>query len=79
MSTKTLNYDELPDQTIPRLKALVEHSAPNPERPQLPEESEKRLAEVERKTAAVYCEMEEKTKRIHMHARARRNRKRVAK
>ena len=54
----------LPDETLPRIKMLVENSAPNPNRPRLPEEAEQRLAEVERKTAKTYAEAEETTHRI---------------
>lgn len=49
----------LPDQTQPRILALVERSSPNIDRPALPPDVEYRLDPVERKTAACYAEAEE--------------------
>ena len=58
---KLVNAAEMPDETKPRLKLHVENSAPNPDRPRLSEKSEQRLAEVDRKSAVMYAEMEEDT------------------
>jgi len=49
----------LPDQTQPRIIALVEHSAPDPDRPKLSEETERRFEPIERSTAACYASMED--------------------
>lgn len=54
----------LADETLPRIKMLVENSASNPDRPRLSEEAEQRLAEVEAKSAQTYAEVEETTHRI---------------
>ncbi len=58
---ETTDFD---DRTMPRLKAIVERSAPNPNRPKLSEEAEQQLDAIERKTAATYAEMEEMTFRV---------------
>ena len=57
------------DQTQPRLRAIVERSAPNPDRPKLSEEAERNLDSIERRTAATYAEMEEETFRIQRLAK----------
>lgn len=54
----------LPDETLPRIKLLLENSAPNPDRPRLSAESEAALAAVEGKSAETYAEAEETTHRI---------------
>jgi hypothetical protein len=59
----------LPDDTSPRLRILVEHSAPDLERPMLSEESEKRLDRIERETAACYADMENDTFILHREAK----------
>lgn len=51
----------LPDDTQPRIKAIVERSLPNADKPELPGDAEKRFAPVEHKTAACYAGMEENT------------------
>jgi hypothetical protein len=50
--------DELPDGAG-RVIALVERSAPNPDRPRLPEEWERQLVEIDAKSAACYASMED--------------------
>lgn len=60
---------ELPDQTIPRIRALVENSAPNLNNPtRLPEEDERKLSEVEQRSAACYADIEERTYRMRRFA-----------
>lgn len=57
-----MNHDDrLPEDTQGRLRLHVEHSSPNPDRPRLPDQVERLLAEVERRTAACYASMEELT------------------
>lgn len=53
-----------PDETLTRIKLLVENSAPNPDRPRLSDEVEHRLAKVEADTAKTYAEAEEQTHRV---------------
>ena len=59
----------LPDQTQPRLRVLVENSAPNPNRPRLDEDTEKHLDPVERRSASCYADMENRTARLRKLAR----------
>lgn len=54
-------FARLPTDAITRLGALVERSAPDPARPRLPEDQERALDEVERKSARCYSEAEELT------------------
>ncbi len=49
----------LPDDMQGRIRTHVENSSPNPDRPRLPEDIERQLDEVERRTAACYAGMEE--------------------
>ena len=49
----------LPDNTQSRIALIVTNSMPNPYRPRLSEESEYRLNDIERRTAACYAEVEE--------------------
>lgn len=55
----------LPDETIPRMRMLIENSAPDPERPRLPEEAEQRLANTEVRNAQAYAEIEETNYRLN--------------
>ena len=68
---------ELPDETLPRIKILVERSAPDPDRPRLPEEVEHQLTEVESKSAACYADNENRVASLHKFAREI-NQRRVA-
>ncbi len=54
----------MPDETLSRIKLLVENSAPNPARPRLSDESEAALAAVEEKSAKTYAEVEETTHQL---------------
>lgn len=63
-AARATNIGSLPEETQPRLRALVEHSAPDVDRPRLPSETEKRLDDVERRTAACYADAEERAFRI---------------
>jgi hypothetical protein len=58
----------LPSRTIPRISALVARSRPNPDRPRLDEEVEKRLEPLEQETACTFAEMEEATFEINRAA-----------
>lgn len=51
----------LPNDTMPRLAALVIRSKPSTERPRLSTESELRLEGIEAEKAACYASMEEMT------------------
>ena len=61
--------ESLPDQTQPRIQALVERSAPNPDRPRLSETTEKKFEPVDRKTAACYASMEDMTDQLRRLAK----------
>jgi hypothetical protein len=52
-------HRDLSDDTNVRIRMLVENSAPNPDRPRLDEEREKKLAEIESRSAACYASMED--------------------
>jgi hypothetical protein len=69
---------EVPDETLPRIKILVERSAPNPERPRLPEDIELQLQEIETKSAACYADNENRVARLRKLSREI-NAKRVTK
>lgn len=62
---KRVRIEDMPDKTQPRLRVLVEKSSPDPDRPKINEEAERRLNEVERKTAACYASIEETTFQLH--------------
>lgn len=54
----------LPDDTQPRIRLLVEQSQPDPNRPRLDPEIERRFARVDAEAAACYASMEETTFRL---------------
>lgn len=54
----------LPDDTQPRIRILVEQSQPDPDRPRLDPELERRFARVDAEAAACYASMEETTFRL---------------
>lgn len=53
------------DDTLPRLKAIVENSAPDPNKPMLPPHIEDSLAETDRAQASCYAGLEEVTYRTY--------------
>jgi hypothetical protein len=55
---------ELPASDAARVLALVERSAPDPERPRLGEEWEVMLADIDAKSAACYASMEDLSDRL---------------
>lgn len=61
MSRTRTAAKDLPDQTQPRLRILVEQSAPDPHKPKIPEEIENAFEPVERQSAACYASMEDRT------------------
>lgn len=69
MSRDSGSAKDLPDQTQPRILALVERSAPNEDRPHLSPDMEHRVAPVERKTAVCYAQTEEATFRLNRLAK----------
>lgn len=60
---------DLPDQTQPRILALVERSSPNIDKPPLPPGVERNFDATERKTAACYADIEETTFRLRRIAK----------
>ena len=54
----------LPDQTQPRIRVLVERSAPDPMRPRLSDEIELAFADVDRASAACYASAEDLAQRF---------------
>lgn len=58
----------LPDQTQPRIRALVERSAPDPERPRLNPEHEAAFEQVDRASAACYASAEDLSFRLRRAA-----------
>lgn len=66
----------VPDQTQPRIRAIVMRSAPSIDRPRLPEEIERSLDPLERRTASCYADAENRTANLRKLARSiRSNRK----
>lgn len=61
--SKPLPTISLADETQPRIKVLIERSAPDPDRPRLSETVERALAEVETKSAAAYADNENRVAR----------------
>jgi hypothetical protein len=61
--SKSMPTISLTDETQPRIKVLIERSAPNPDRPRLSDEVERALVEVETKTAAAYADNENRVAR----------------
>lgn len=61
---------KMPDNTEPRIRFLVEKSAPSTSRPRLSEEREKRLNATERKSAACYASMENSSAELSKLAEA---------
>jgi hypothetical protein len=61
MSRQRTSARNLPDETQPRIRILVEQSAPDPNKPKIPEEIESAFEPVERMSAACYASMEERT------------------
>lgn len=72
---RALNPATLPDDTLPRLKILVENSGPDPDKPPLRPEVENALQESDRVAAGCYAEMEELSYRTHRLAEKIRNSK----
>lgn len=62
------NADTLPDDTQSRIPLLIERSASDLDRPMLSVEVEKRLADVERRSAACYASLEDASARLHLLA-----------
>ena len=60
---------QLPEDTQTRFRVLVTRSAADPDRPKLPADDEKRLHDVERRSAACYAEIEETTYRYRQIAK----------
>lgn len=65
----------IPDQTQPRIRAIVLRSAPNIDRPRLPEEIERSLDSIERRTASCYADAENRTANLRKLARTIRSKK----
>lgn len=59
----------LSDQTQPRIRALVENSAPDPDRPRLSDEVERELEPTERQSAVCYADAENRTAKMRRLAR----------
>lgn len=59
----------LPEDTLPRIRAIVEKSAPDPERPQLAPDREASLTEIERKSAGCYASMEDASAQLRKIAK----------
>lgn len=49
----------LPRDSVAHVRVIAERSAPDPNRPRLADEHERRLEDVERRSAACYAEAEE--------------------
>lgn len=60
--------DELPEGAG-RVMALVERSAPDPDRPRLSDEWERQLADIDAKSAACYASMEDLSDQLDRVAR----------
>jgi hypothetical protein len=58
----------LPDQTQPRIRILVERSAPDPRRPYLSDELELAFERVDRESAACYASAEDLSHRLRRAA-----------
>lgn len=58
----------LPDQTQPRIRALVERSTPDPRRPRLSVEHEEAFARVDRDSAACYASAEDLSHKLRRSA-----------
>lgn len=54
----------LPTDPIERTRHLVRRSAPNPERPRLPDDDERVLADCDARNAACYAAIEDATDRL---------------
>ena len=54
----------LPEETLPRIRALVAQSRPDPDRPRLTPELERRFAQVDAEAAACFAASENITDRI---------------
>lgn len=65
----------LPDETQPRLRILVEQSAPDPDKPRIPEDLEHAFEPLERQSAACYASMEDRTFQLQKLADALEKRK----
>jgi len=64
MARPRLRAADLPRITQMRIPVLIEQSAPDLERPRGSEAMEKRLSEIERKSAACYAALEDSTVRL---------------
>jgi hypothetical protein len=66
----TRSLARLPTNPAARVRLIVDRSQPDPDRPRLSEELEKRLEPIERTTAQCYAEAEELTYQIRRAAEA---------
>ncbi len=60
--------EPIPEDTAPRLRVIVERSAPDPDRPHLGEVIERRFADVDRISAGCYASAEDLAARFRKDA-----------
>ena len=58
----------LPVDPVARVRMIAERSVPDPDRPRLSEENERKLEDVERRSAVCYAESEELTHQLRVLA-----------